>query len=510
MRETELKIVLDEALERRLRDGLARSGLTKGNPRTASLRSVYFDTHDHKLREAGIALRLRKEGRRWVQTVKAGKSIASGLSRASESECPAPGGKLDLARIPDTEIRDRVLERLQGAELSPVCESRIKRNTYKLTLPEGGEIELAIDAGQIRAGERAEELREAELELKTGAPATLYATARLLLPDGGVQFSNLSKAERGFLLAAEGHIMPPIAPRNSVAVALSRKQTAGAAAQAVMRECLDQIAANMLAVRHADDPAGPHQLRIGLRRLRAAMKLFRGCVKGGEADRLAEEARWLGRAVSKQRDLDVALVDVVRPEAVARPSLAGFPTLIAALESAAAAERARLIETLTSARAQGFLLDLAAFVETGPWLERSEGQTPLPVVAKAALDRAWRRTRKKARRIETLTVEERHTLRKSVKRLRYTAEFLAPLYKKKHVNFFVERLKNLQDLFGELSDAAMIEHLFEVADPPAGDDPAAQRAAGLVIGRRVERAERDWAEARARWKALDATRRFWE
>lgn len=510
MKETELKIVLDEALERRLREGLARSGLAKGNPRTASLRSVYYDTHDHKLREAGIALRLRKDGRRWVQTVKAGKSIASGLSCASESECSAPGGKLDLARIPDAEIRDRVLARLKGAKLSPVCESRIKRNTYKLTLPDGGEIELAIDAGQIRAGTLAADLREAELELKAGLPGALYATARLLLPEGGVQFSNLSKAERGFLLAAEGHIMPDIAPRNAGTVALKRKQRLGSAAQAVLRECLDQVAANILAVRQAEDPEGPHQLRVGLRRLRAAMALFRRCVSGDEAVRLNAEARWLGRVVSAKRDLDVALIDVVRPEAAAHPTLAGFPALIAALEVAGAAERSRLTETLTSARVQGFLLDLAAFVETGSWLNGAQAQAPLSTVAQSALDHAWRRARKKAHHIDRLTAAERHALRKAVKRLRYTAEFLAPLYKSKWVKPFVDRLKNLQDLFGELNDAAMIEALFEVADAPAADNPAAQRAAGLVIGRRLERAERDWAEARERWKALVAAPRFWK
>ena len=115
MRETELKIVLDEVLERRLTAGLARSGLKQGTPQTASLRSVYYDTHDHKLREAGIALRLRKKGRVWVQTVKAGKTITSGLSSATESECPAPGGRLDLSRIPDEKIRQQIMDSVKGA-----------------------------------------------------------------------------------------------------------------------------------------------------------------------------------------------------------------------------------------------------------------------------------------------------------------------------------------------------------------------------------------------------------
>ncbi|MDH3667024.1 MAG: CHAD domain-containing protein [Paracoccaceae bacterium] len=507
MRETELKIVLDEAQERRLKEGLARSGLNAGAPATDTLRSIYFDTHDHRLREAGIALRLREKAGGWVQTVKSGKSIASGLSKAMESECPVPGGELDIARIPDEKIREQILESVKGARLAPVCESRIERKTYQISLPGGGEIELAIDAGRILAGERAEELREAELELKTGEPSALYAAARKLFPEGGMQFSTLSKAERGFLLAAEGRIMPPIAPRNAQDVPLSRDQGAEDAARAVLRECLDQIAANMLAVRHADAAEGPHQLRIGLRRLRAAFTIFRDCIPLQEGTRLKDQARLLGRAVSRKRDLDVALSDVVRPEAAAHPGLRGFPALIDGLVQAGEAERRALSATLTSARAQGFLLDLAAFVETADW--PGNGITCLGTVADTALDKAWRRVKKRARGIESLSVEKRHELRKSVKRLRYTAEFLGPLYRQKKVKPFVRYLKALQELFGELNDAAMIQAMFEAPDAPAGGNPAAQRAAGLVIGIRTERAEHDWAEARYRWRALKSAPRFW-
>ncbi len=490
-----------------MKEGLARSGLKAGAPSTDSLRSIYFDTHDHRLREAGIALRLREKAGGWVQTVKSGKSIASGLSQATESECPAPEGKLDIARIPDEKIREQILESVRGARLAPVCESRIERKTYQISLPEGGEIELAIDAGRILAGERAEELREAELELKTGDPSALYAAARKLFPDGGVQFSTLSKAERGFLLAAEGRIMPPIAPRCAQDVPLSRDQGAEDAARAVLRECLDQIAANMLAVRHADDAEGPHQLRIGLRRLRAASTIFRDCIPAKEGARLKDEARWLGRAVSRKRDLDVALSDVVHPKAAAHLTFAGFPALIDGLIQAGEAERRALGATLTSSRAQGFLLDLAAFVETADW--PADPDACLGTVADTALGRAWRRVRKRARGIESLSVEDRHELRKAVKRLRYTAEFLRPLYRQKKVKPFVRRLKALQELFGELNDAAMIQAMFEAPDAPAGANPAAQRSAGLVIGIRTERAEHDWADARDRWRVLEEAPRFW-
>jgi inorganic triphosphatase YgiF len=511
MQELELKIVLNEALERRLRAGISRSGFKTGNPATANLRSVYFDTHDHKLREAGIALRLRKQGRNWVQTVKSGKSITAGLSNAAESECPAPGGRLDLARIPDEKMRAQLLASLKGGALAPVCESKIRRRTYQLSVPDTGEVELAIDAGEIRAGTQTAPLREAELELKAGDPGAIYAVARRLFPDGGVEFSNLSKSERGFLLAAEGHIMQPLEPRKARPVAVEPEQTAVVAAKIVLRECLDQVATNMLAVSRSDDPEGTHQLRVGLRRLRAALSIFRRMVAGDEAARLKGEARWLGASAGRMRDLGVALNDIVGPEAAGKEDMPGFPALLDALAREACAERARLVGLLTGARGQSFLLDLAAFVETGEWLAKGKARSsPVGEIARRALRRDWRRCRKRARGIEALSLEARHDLRKAMKRLRYTAEFMAPLYSSKATIPFINQLKNMQDLFGDLNDSVMIGALFSGPGAPAADDAAAQRAAGFVIGRRIERAEQDWVSARARWEALCGTQRFWE
>ena len=102
-----------------------------------------------------------------------------------------------------------------------------------------------------------------------------------------------------------------------------------------------------------------------------------------------------------------------------------------------------------------------------------------------------------------MTVEQRHELRKELKKLRYAVEFFAPLYPAKRVDPFLKHLKKLQTVFGDLNDAATVRAMLTGADTPASDDPTAQRAVGWVIGASQARAEFTWAGAKALWKNLE-------
>lgn len=515
MLETELKFVIDAAAERRLR---ARAAGLAGRPapsRGRQITSVYFDTPGHDLHARGIALRLRRDGRRWEQTVKARRTLTAGLQTAAEADSPAPGGRLALDAIPDPALARAVAAAMNGAALAPVCETAMRRVRLDIRAEDGSTVAVLFDNGEIRAGDAARPFREIELELIDGSLAALFDVARDLFADDILRFSTLSKPERGFLLARSGRIDPPPAPRKARAVPLAPDQTAETAARAVLREAFDQIAANIAVVLAGDDPEGPHQLRVGLRRLRSAMLLFRPVIGCAELTRLGDEARWLGRETGLLRDLDVAIHDIAEPEAIAHPAEPGFARLGAALATRRDAARARLRDDLAGPRSRALLLDLARFVETRGWLApRDIGQTerlaaPLRGVARDALDRRWRAVAKRARRIEDLDIEARHDLRKALKKLRYGVDFLGPVFRTKAVKAFTGRLKTLQELFGDLNDLAMAEALFTGPDAPAAADPDAQRAVGRVLGARGARADAAWAHARAEWQALKTAPKFW-
>lgn len=515
MSEIELKFLLEPGAADQLRGRLRNFKSTAQRSRTRTLRSVYFDTADGALQRAGIALRLRRDGRRWIQTVKSKGRIHGGLSQTGETECPAPGGRLNLDAIPDEQTRIEVKRWISGRSLQPVCETRIRRTAREVPLEDGSRAEIAVDVGEIRSDEKSAPFSEAEIELLEGKPRALFDLAHQLFPEGGLSFSRLSKAARGYMLAAEGRIDTPLVPRNAKTVALAPTQTTEEAAREVLRECFDQIATNINVVRVADDPEGPHQLRIGLRRLRSALSIFGDALACPELDRLAAEARWLGQEVGLLRDADVALIDIVRPEATRHGDEPGFAILADALETHAAALRAILRKNLVGRRAQAFVLDLAAFIETRGWLmpeditQTARLAQPIEVSASQALDRRWTRTRARARKIAKLSVEQRHALRKELKKLRYTVEFLGPLFPAKHVTPFLQHLKSLQDVFGDLNDASMVHALLTGPDAPGAGNPDAQRACGWVIGVRLARAELAWADAKSLWQGLARSRLFW-
>ncbi|MGX8012340.1 CYTH domain-containing protein [Mesorhizobium sp. ORM8.1] len=182
MSEIELKFLLDQPASREVWAHAKASKLASGHPTTRTLRSIYLDSPEHSLKKAGIALRLRRDGRRWVQTVKTKAELHGGLSQTGEVENLAPGGRPCPEAIPDADVREAVLQLLNGTPLQPVCETLIKRSAGELLLGDGTRAELAVDIGEIRAGERSAGFSEVEIELLEGNPGGLFDIAHALFP----------------------------------------------------------------------------------------------------------------------------------------------------------------------------------------------------------------------------------------------------------------------------------------------------------------------------------------
>ena len=153
------------------------------------------------LRQQRIALRLRRVGHRWVQTVKTEGRVSAGLHERPEWECETTKDTFAFDRIADPPLRELFADPHLQHALHPVFVTEFSRTRRMLELPSGDVVECSLDRGEIRAGEKRLPICEVELELKSGDPTCLSDLALRLRETLSLKPENVSKAERGYRLA---------------------------------------------------------------------------------------------------------------------------------------------------------------------------------------------------------------------------------------------------------------------------------------------------------------------
>jgi inorganic triphosphatase YgiF len=487
--ETELKFLIEAGVLPKLR----AHPLLAGPKWEERLRSVYFDTPQGDLRDAGYSLRVRKTGAVFMQTVKAcGPSL--GFARG-EWERQVRSSRPDLAALAQTPAGGT----LNGGEavLQPVFTTTVRRTSW-LWRGGGDIVELSLDQGEVRAKDRRTRICELELELKSGASGALFDLAREVGGAVPIRLSFDSKAERGFRLArdeapeAVAVIRPEVSAEMSVAETFRR----------IARACLAQTVANAEVLRQVRRPEALHQMRVGLRRFRAAMTAFAPMLTGPDMDMVKAETEWLAGELDGARDEDVFMHSTFQAAADRAEGDAGFAALGKRLIEVQSRAYERAMSAINSQRASALLLEACAWAEAGDWARNGDPgaaamrERPIESFAGAALDHRLASVRKRARGLEQLDAESRHKLRIKAKKLRYAAEFLAPVFgrhRRKRARNFLSRLEAMQDALGELNDIAVARRK-ALAD--AGPDAETAFAAGRAVGRR-EHGERALIKAAA-------------
>lgn len=296
---------------------------------------------------------------------------------------------------------------------------------------------------------------------------------------------------------------------------LTPEMTSEKAAALCLWACLGQIERNRRVALDTDDPEGPHQLRVGLRKLRTALRLFRPLIGCPEATRLSGEARDIGRAVGHTRDLDVFATELLPelgrdlPEDAAAEIRRGF-------EAERVEERERLRGMLRGERMESFLRDLDAFIRRRGWIVPEDfDQTerlaePVGGFAGPSLAARWKKTAKLARHLTGPDDEKRHEFRKDLKKLRYSVDFLRPVLDPKTMKPFRKRLKKLQDSVGILNDVATAHALVEEARTRGFLKEHASDQLTEALGRYESRTTPARNEAAKLWRALAAAPLPWD
>ena len=474
-REIELKLAVAARDLPALRQRLDRLGPGEA----VEVDNVYYDTAERLLRANRMALRVRRIGRRWLQTLKT-EAAAAALASRGEWEVPAPRGRLDLLRFPPTPL-DEMLRAHPGATLQPVFRTRFHRTTWRA---EGGAIEIALDDGEIVAGERRAPILELELELKAGSSAALYRLALALAGRGKAALALRpaveSKAVRGDRLAAGEVLQPAKANARAVTGGLSPRMTVPQALCHVVERATTLLLANVAGLEQAEDAEFIHQARVAVRRMRSAARLLGKRAAWPAA--LDAELRWIGRQLGAVRDWDVLTVQTLPALAEALPELAR--ALAAQVQPLRERDEAQLRAVLAGPRFSRLALRLLQWAHG-----RDDDGPTLAQAARKKLARLHRRLFDSAAFFAVLPIEEQHRVRIRAKRLRYALDLFACALPAKATARYVDALAQLQDELGVLNDVAV-----------AGDRvPQLARAAGADAAPALA-----WLEARRHAHVLAA------
>ncbi|NBQ71153.1 MAG: inorganic triphosphatase, partial [Nitrosomonadaceae bacterium] len=342
--EIELKLALQPRHATRIR---RHPLLNASTPQQHALLSIYFDTPKFDLMRRGIALRVRRVNKQWIQTLKAeAQSVGALTSRPEWEMAVADGSRPDFSALPPMALD--LLAGIKLKRIAPVFTTEFRRTTWQIG-DGAAQAEVALDTGKIFAAELSRDICEVEIELKSGPAEFLFDIATQLLQQVPLHIEPRSKAERGYILC--GAVTP--SPVKAIRPDIGQDQPADKAWHAMIQAALVQLSANVPGfLEQAQDIEYLHQLRIALRRLRAGAQLAKSL--GQEIPAWEQPLRQLTHALNPARDWDVFHQEIL-------PGIQ--PILAAQAENTAVSEAALALLYNAAAqarqRAQALLLEPA-------------------------------------------------------------------------------------------------------------------------------------------------------
>lgn len=439
--EIELKFQLPESKKKSVLQALSKQKAQK-----IQLQAKYYDTAERLLAKNYVAIRLRQEGEHWVQTFKAASK--NHLQRIEEDiylgKC-AQEPELDLSLYKHNKTVQSVLREVLGeapAGLELQFQTNVQR-TFHVFEFEGSHIEVCLDDGEIRTPTDHAQICEVEFELKQGSAANLIQFAKTWVDQYQLWLDVRSKAERGNLLA-QGKVVS--AATKAKSLNLDKDVSAEQAIKQIIENTLNHILPNAAAI--ADGVAEAdhiHQARVGLRRLRSALKHFSNW--SAQIDPMWEsQLADIFRALGQSRDNDAIQDSVIPLVKQVCDFEFPFPENV----------DANIAGLLSDSKTTQLFLSLFSLSYSD-----QQSKSKLSKQAAKSLTKLYQKILKDAAQFSSLAVEQQHRTRKRVKQLRYCIDFIAGIYPEKQVQQFLNKLQPIQEYLGFYNDLFVAEHIFE-------------------------------------------------
>ena len=493
MHELELKFAVPS-----YQQSVLRKNIDTKTAQQQRLSAYYFDTPNQDLAKKGIALRIRFEDSQWVQTLKtAGDGVAKRVELNTVLSLTGTPDTLDVSSlVPDISLITEPTVVAELTNIMPLDElaqaltvqyftdvQRISRQIKK----NNSRIEIAYDIGKVGIGRlnsqkaannhglTQSDIHEIEFELLEGDPSDLIEVAKTWCKKYKLYLSTVTKAQRGSLLLANKQFAEPVKADLAV-LQLHKGISQFAFLQAVVNNCLVQILPNASAIAEGS-PDGNlvHQLRVGIRRLRIALKHFKFAQDYIDPNWLMVLKQTFS-LLGEYRDKEILQIKT-QPllESVGAPHV----------EWSTAVD----IMPIDAVRANDFqilLLELIGFTHLPVPVDSPKAKAP---VAKK-LEKLFTAIAAASDKFASLDTDSQHGVRKDLKSLRYVSEFAAPLFasqtngkkgkKATKLNAFLQYLEPAQDVLGEYNDN-VVGHANYLEK--AKTDPNALFAVGWFSGR---------------------------
>ncbi len=308
--------------------------------------------------------------------------------------------------------------------------------------------------------------------------------------------------------------VPRAAPVKARAAALAADRSVNDAFKAVLWANLAHLQANERGMLEGRDPEYLHQMRVALRRMRAAFSVFAPLFPEAVTAPLVAELKWLAGALGPARDWDVFVTETL--PAIAADS--GEHAQLGALGKRCArlrrAAHRRAHGAVASKRHQRLMLSLAGWLAAEAWLTRMDEAArarlagPARGFAGVVLEKRYAQVRKRGRKLAQLDASELHRLRIAVKKFRYATDFFAGLYRARRVREMRERLVRLQNILGAMNDAATVENMTGTVFRGAGNR-SAKKARDILLAWSRGRAATLKRELKGAWKEFRSAEKFW-
>jgi CHAD domain-containing protein len=449
----------------------------------AKVERRFYDTFDGLLHGAGLSVVYERGVMSMVE-------LASGIERATAGISP-PARPLLAHELEPGPLREALVGVIDVRALLPV--SKVRTRVHGLDVLDEAEktvVRVALEQPALAAGSGGEGQLRPRVRVTgvRGYEEALKKVCRVLEDELGFAASERSIAEEA-VIAAGGS---PSGTSSKVDVPLAYDQRSDAAATLVLTRLLEVIRANLDGAADDVDSEFLHDLRVAVRRSRAVQRELRSVFPAGDISAFRREFRWLQRATSKARDLDVYVLEFEATRALAPDrARADLGPVLTVLHSRRRSARGEMSKALRSSRASNLLIDWGAMLEALvelPLADRPGAGRPIGELAGERIRKLYKQMAKTGQALDPASPPAAyHELRKRGKELRYVLElFGLQLWSDRVVKPMIKRLKSLQDVLGRHQDrevqiATLRSLSDDIAAIPGG--PAALMAMGILTDR---------------------------